>query len=927
MPKYKKIVVGILIFTLLFIGNTIAVKAANNDEGRECTSARDTLRNLITDSYEVTKNNTYNFQLKSNKSATSNLIKMLCYRLGSGDWVCPDQKSFSFTAPSTEDKSYSVEFKFNTGDNGVNSALVKKGCKTNSSGRVAKASIAEVEIQPETTFNNQSVYDSKPCQDFRSKYTGTVFENSLPACTQVRTTEPYSTYGNETIRSWVNLIDQMASVTSSSDQIVWDPVPGATQSNGTETLKCEYYNPNTNSHTYTQIKDMSEGDCRKECREVLTVEFSPPVATQAGMCFQYVVDIKSKVECKAQYTGKLRVPKRPEVCNIVPWCVNGYTDGTHGGPLEEFDSCVQKCDGGEYSQKCINQCYEEIYDTTIEEATKKMENTKYAFRQLSDELVSYEDSEVLKVASQGCPNNISKCNYKDWDDVLAVYNRRQQNPSGYYQKTSGTWKWVQSSKKVNGVKSYHSDIAQFYFRSPRVTQTTLMLLNTFDYQDQFGYKKYKASTSGDGILMKDKQKSSPDATSVDDADCTDKCAFHNWLGCTGKDGKITTLTKEQADQEFQEAVKEYIAAKDRCEGSKPECTTEETVYTISATETVNGKDKTHNYTANQKLNQKDPLEDERGIVKQTSGTCMGGEKSPWQEDYHTKISFPKLYQNMKTGRHTPWFEGIIEEHYVYAGENFCTATNSGPVNTAWYYWKVDLGGTTPATGSLNTQIEKETITNIHSTIRNYGYLGWNFDIGCWFAQIKKPTNQDPPNSPDNPTPDCGDNCKPPEEYNDDDGKTPVNDFIFRTVSLTNLFPNREAGFNWNANSKNLIYEVDNNNKSLYPVDPESLIVDIEKNGDSIYDEDKKDEFLDYEIILDKATINQIRSYNSAQGSYYNPTTSAEKKDSVPAGVTAYTSDFLSKTISNAVKKRGLIGCNNQTSATSCKTVIVPKGGH
>lgn len=32
------------------------------------------------------------------------------------------------------------------------------------------------------------------------------------------------------------------------------------------------------------------------------------------------------------------------------------------GPSEEFDSCIKTCDGGEYSQECINKCYNKTYE-------------------------------------------------------------------------------------------------------------------------------------------------------------------------------------------------------------------------------------------------------------------------------------------------------------------------------------------------------------------------------------------------------------------------------------------------------------------------------------------------------------------------------------------------------------------------------------
>lgn len=52
-----------------------------------------------------------------------------------------------------------------------------------------------------------------------------------------------------------------------------------------------------------------------------------------------------------------------------PQCVTTYGhicywpggSGSDGGPNEDFDSCVLKCDGGKYTQNCINSCYLNVY--------------------------------------------------------------------------------------------------------------------------------------------------------------------------------------------------------------------------------------------------------------------------------------------------------------------------------------------------------------------------------------------------------------------------------------------------------------------------------------------------------------------------------------------------------------------------------------
>ena len=47
--------------------------------------------------------------------------------------------------------------------------------------------------------------------------------------------------------------------------------------------------------------------------------------------------------------------------------IGGYAQGKlqyvlhQGGPNEDFEACINECDGGKYTPKCSNTCYEKIY--------------------------------------------------------------------------------------------------------------------------------------------------------------------------------------------------------------------------------------------------------------------------------------------------------------------------------------------------------------------------------------------------------------------------------------------------------------------------------------------------------------------------------------------------------------------------------------
>ena len=115
------------------------------------------------------------------------------------------------------------------------------------------------------------------------------------------------------------------------------------------------------TYTYTsgETKKESGGSCTRTCEESVVVEYGPPVASKAGLCFEYKVRVTSRVVCNSSL--KLKPPKSPEICTPTPYC-NEISGHTHqGGPNEEFEKCIQACDGGKYTQACSNQCYDKVY--------------------------------------------------------------------------------------------------------------------------------------------------------------------------------------------------------------------------------------------------------------------------------------------------------------------------------------------------------------------------------------------------------------------------------------------------------------------------------------------------------------------------------------------------------------------------------------
>ena len=725
------------------------------------------------------------------------------------------------------------------------------------------------------------LYNKKICTDYRNKWNDNeIMKNAVPYCFLKKT---YEEYDEATISSWIKTAEELYNTMNTSNQTDLPPLTeGYEEVNSTTgTLVCDAFSNNNydTPHKYSYEETKNIDNCETTCREEIEVNFSDPVATQAGMCFQYLIEIKSKVNCSSRYTGP--VPSRKPVCNPSPICINGKKGFDAGGPNEDFDQCIQECDKGEYTQKCIDKCYKKIYDN---KAKTKKTTTKEDIK-ISSGLYNYQEEfyEIIKLENS-CPgpNNAQK-----------LYEYMQNNPSGQFVNGS----WDSDFDNTNSINTNSiCSLGPYYFRSLSQTQKTI---NMWKGQQSYSNRNKYYRAGSDGILK---------AVHKDGTWCNDSCS---WRGVCNSEN--TALTEALAQKEYEEQLQEYAAAKAACENKSLTCTNEQTNYKIIVDNKDSDKDDNDDkkeFTSSQILNDNKVTGDFPSMVTLIDGTCEDKDPDDW--DYHNIITFPGGWINNKTGQTIHSIEPGFEEFYTYTGNQYCTKFNSIPVNTSWYNWKVN---SIQLNEEQKENITKEIDYNINGEIENYGYFGWNFNIKCFYA-IDDPKD-----------PNCTINGKNPDyPICHDDGKEkihPINDYKFRPVDLNNLFPTKEnkeersIGFNWTCEATNL------SNKD-YLVQPETLRKEIETLGDDVYN---GNEYLDYQIVLTPKTINKIRNYNKNYKIYTEPTSNDKEKVSVAgnnktAGVTVYKSKFLDDVLDSEQElvKRGLIGCNNEDKG-SCKTAI------
>ncbi len=832
--------------------------------------------------------------------------------------------------PQTGDLRKDLQAEFTVSEGGLVYFYLKSDLKepcTASSGM----EIGKMELNADAGTDN-SVYYSTACAEYRRKWAGNeMMENAVPTCFAPRS---FTQYSLGQVQEWIAIAERLQADISkppTSNITIDDSYEEVADTDLHKHLTCDAFSNNNyeTMHKYYHVETETEGDCEVTCKEEIEVNFSDPVATQAGLCFQYLIEIKSKVVCDASY--KAEPPERKEVCYPTPVCYSGAASYDAGGPNEDFDQCVKQCDNGKYTQKCIDSCYSKVYENKSTKNTNKKVSNDGTFTREEFETLSpfYVPTETFYEARQMAVN----CS---WSTAEQLYNLRQHDPGGYYNGGS----WIQSG-------SCPSALGPYYFRSVAATQKTINMMNgTYSYSG--GRNGY--NPDGNGILREN----------YGGYYCSDSCS---WVGSCGSD---TVLTEGQAQAQYQQDLAEYYAAKAACEQKAATCTNERTDYEIVVdnpdTNPNNGNDK-ETFNSYQNLNSNKVQGSFPDMVTLTSGECEGNNDG-WH--YHNIITFPGTWINNKTGQTVHSMDPGYEDFYTYVGNEYCTKLNSVPINTAWYDWKVNQNGDSSAlTDDEKSEIEANIEMNIHGSIENYGYFGWDFDISCFYA-IGEPETSCTPDDPDYPNCDDPDpNCDPtdPDYPNCNDGgnddtdpgvpESPVNSYDFRPVALDNLFPNsttptsssekdiqasnlintveslrnnsattvadaeREIGFNWTCAATNL-------ENPDYIVQPVTVLNQIQALGDSIYE---GDEYLDYHIRLTPETMNKVRNYNDQYDSYAEPTSNKSSEvlnagSNKTAGITVYRSYLLHKVLNKGTElvKSGVIGCNNEDNG-SCPNTI------
>lgn len=639
---------------------------------------------------------------------------------------------------------------------------------------------------------------------------------------------------------------------------------------------------------HTEVDGTKDGNaCNVVCQEQIQVTYDPPVATKAGLCFQYKVTVKSKVTCKVDLTTKVKWPTPPSSCSYSPIC-SGNEQETQAGPNEQFDSCVKSCDGGKYTQSCINSCYKKVYKNKNNNSVKKTATTDITAK--VEKLAK--SSKDPFYADDKCNTN-SKIQANLDHCVKFFYETKQKYPMGYYKKApskSPSWMdyvWQPCWKSTNSNCSITDDndnnISYTIDKTTGSTSVENMVeaikrASPYYYRDEDVTRKNIQALYGKANGVNGY--GTPRKYNIDDGgikrqmttthQCPEVCGF------VQDDDNSSDCKKSD-----KEVRKSYIDAFDKITAQLAKCTTsaackEDTAeFQINADNDVMKDQSTKNkssFAAQNKTNSDSktcynpsgniemfiPLvtDLEKGVENSEcninpngiNGKCYGKNNPTYWQHYKTTITYPGTYINLKTAARTydktEYNKDTMREKKNY----YCTGYDFEPVNEVWWNWKIN----DKEDMSKINAVTVENDHNITAKIVKFGKYNWSFDLKCFYGLSNSVV-------PVDPTKQKG-GC-------DNDNSTELCNAEFRPVTISNLFPDkdgtgsREVGFNWTSAAKDNTIKDDT---AGYGIDPGKYAEKIQTEAAG-NDEANYNGVADYSVHLTKENIKSLREYAKKNG--------------------------------------------------------------
>lgn len=708
-----------------------------------------------------------------------------------------------------------------------------------------------------------------------------------------------------------------------------------------------HLNTGDKNHNKATTIDGQKATCKRICKEVVKVDYGPPVAIKAGMCFEYRVKVSSIVQCEADTTGTVE-PSVPEACLPTPtcWSTALKQEMKVAGPTEDFQACVQDCDGGKYTDKCSTSCYKKVYGESKNSninTTKTVNPTPLANEKLppflNSELGNCVEGQYYRDGSKlnWCQFEYQPSHIGNWhitDEEVSNQSDRQKlyaRSAIFYGRTNYTWKTYSGRYQTTTVQDKYVSGAAGILRG---------FYNDSECHDSCHWMNidaYNKSSCDGKYLYFDYSYYRNLCSILGDASLTDKCmqqtqipTYQQLTGVTKGDFKyadspVPNVSElRRLDKLYNLEIKQKTI--EECEAATT-CNKTESTYEIQFNYTVKGGTKVEVVKPmSQKLkNPEGNAHETKGDILLSYGGCYASKKdlNRW---YQSEWTIPGTWVSLK-GHKISFEDKSNDNSWGYQRGRICLPTNINPTNAKWalnfykateainnpkYTTNWEFTEESDPNKAFNTTNNTYDGYNIFAESQSFGHFNWDFSISCFWAY----SNGDPTVEceGDSCNKGCGDDgiectCKGDKDNctkkNSDEGYTirsfDSNDPVLdgTKVQPKVLDGDRAIPFNW---SKGATMEAFRNVPGGYGINPEEYLNNEIKGKDLFADEP------DLTVTLTKENIREIRKYNKdhrgTSGYKFEGTVTSGKP---VTGVTYYQSPFIYK--SNYMTLGGKYGNN------------------
>jgi len=640
-----------------------------------------------------------------------------------------------------------------------------------------------------------------------------------------------------------------------------------------------YYhnNPETNGGATKFHHEDKTLICTITCTEVVKVEYGPPIQVGGGMCFEYRVKVSSIVNCTSQKNGNSAAPTKKKYCSLYPWCAHSH----QAGPSEDYETCVKKCDNGEYSKYCSDKCYKEIYENT--KSLDLVQNSVFSDMKYSVPIEKFvynkrngndvEERTDIKGCIRGQHYYNTSTKAFDWcpavntkNRAIITNNKNGKNSTRRAVRTGllGIWYYIQNYKTIWHNHKYSSDAMGLGIIRAQYK-------NGKQCKESCGWYKSKSCKNGYYYSFNNKVSNKI----YGNGKCS-KIWTYEWND-TKKEYNPTPVPKDVCDQRdlikydyINNNKRYYDLIKQECTG-KASCTTSTAKFTISfkykkaaAGSTVTKVDfpfDTKEDALNSQEDGKPVYNTNPGTLIRFGGCYVNADNKKW---YLAEWTFPGTWLSNKSGDPV-YGKPANENQYVFAKGKVCVPYGLANTNAKWAenyikYQKADSGEPTgwEFDDKSGYDLDTQNGYNIQAKTTSFGYFHWNFKINCFYALTNGGHGVDP---------ECITGSK----------KCTDSDFIIRSFDSKDPFlqtaqassriqykVDRPIGFNWTSDAT---LKCTNPNKKYcfsdgYDRDPTKLIESITSMVDT-YSEDN----LDYKVHLNKDALQKVRNRNKEAGKY------------------------------------------------------------